>query len=117
LIVDGYPTIFVGWEIQEKNFLKAKENLKEAIREIDAKKIILDHHIVRDLHYKEKVKDVYELGEQLKKEILTAAEFLELDNFFLEVWRKEIKEGKRKIEVDKYFEELKNKIRKEIETD
>jgi predicted metallo-beta-lactamase superfamily hydrolase len=107
---------FVGWKIQEKNFINAKENLKEAIREIDAKKIILDHHIVRDLHYKEKMKDVYELGEQLKKEILTAAEFLKLDNFFLEAWRKEIKEGKRKIEVDKYFNELKNEIRRKIES-
>jgi predicted metallo-beta-lactamase superfamily hydrolase len=116
LIVDGYPTIFVGWKIQEKNFLNAKENLKEAIREIDAKKIILDHHIVRDLYYKEKMKDVYELGEQLKKEILTAAEFLKLDNFFLEAWRKEIKEGKRKIEADKYFNELKNEIRRKIES-
>jgi predicted metallo-beta-lactamase superfamily hydrolase len=116
LIVDGYPTIFVGWKIQEKKFLNAKENLKEAIREIDAKKIILDHHIVRDLYYKEKMKDVYELGEQLKKEILTAAEFLKLDNFFLEAWRKEIKEGKRKIEVDKYFNELKNEIRRKIES-
>jgi len=26
----------------------------------------------------------------LKKEILTAAEFLQLENFFLEAWRKEI---------------------------
>jgi predicted metallo-beta-lactamase superfamily hydrolase len=116
LIVDGYPTIFVGWKMQEKSFLNAKENLKEAIRNIDAKKVILDHHIVRDLEYKEKIKDVFKLTEELKKEILTAAEFLQLENFFLEAWRKEIKEGKKKVEVEAYFNKLEEKIKKEIDT-
>jgi len=115
LVVDGYPTIFVGWKVQEKNFLEAKENLKEAIKHIDAKKIILDHHIVRDLNYREKIVDVFELAEELKKEILTAAEFLKLDNLFLEAWRREIKSDKRSVDVEGYFRKLKEKIRKELE--
>ena len=115
LVVDGYPTIFVGWKMQEKNFLEAKENLKEAIKHIDAKKIILDHHIVRDLNYREKIVDVFELAEELKKEILTAAEFLKLDNLFLEAWRREIKTDKRSVDVEGYFRKLKEKIRKELE--
>jgi predicted metallo-beta-lactamase superfamily hydrolase len=115
LVVDGYPTIFVGWKMQEKNFLEAKENLKEAIKNIDAKKIILDHHIVRDLNYREKIVDVFELAEELKKEILTAAEFLKLDNLFLEAWRREIKTDKRSVDVEGYFRKLKEKMRKELE--
>jgi predicted metallo-beta-lactamase superfamily hydrolase len=115
LVVDGYPTIFVGWKMQEKNFLESKENLKEAIKHIDAKKIILDHHIVRDLNYREKIVDVFELSEGLKKEILTAAEFLKLDNLFLEAWRREIKSDERSVDVEKYFRKLKEKIRKELE--
>ena len=115
LIVDGYPTIFVGWKMREENFLKAKENLKEAIMRTDAKKVILDHHIVRDLNYKEKIKDVFEIGESLEKEIITAAEFFQLENFFLEAWRKDIKEGRKKVEVEKYFHKLEEKIKKEID--
>jgi len=114
LIVDGYPTIFVGWRMRERDFLNAKENLKEAIRATDVKKVILDHHIVRDLNYKEKIEDVFEVGKSLKKEIITAAEFFQLENFFLEAWRKEIKEGRRKVEVEKYFYKLEEKVKKEI---
>jgi len=115
LIVDGYPTIFVGWRMRERDFLNAKENLKEAIRVTDVKKVVLDHHIVRDLNYKEKIKDVFEVGESLEKEIITAAEFFQLENFFLEAWRKEIKEGRRKVEVERYFYKLEDKIKKEID--
>jgi predicted metallo-beta-lactamase superfamily hydrolase len=115
LIVDGYPTIFVGWKMQEKNFLGSKENLKEAIKHTDAKKIILDHHIVRDLDYREKIMDIFELAEEFKKEILTAAEFLKLDNLFLEAWRREIKNGERSVDVEGYFRKLKEKMRKELE--
>jgi len=114
LILDGYPTIFVGWKIEEKNFLNAKENLKEAIRNVGAEKIILDHHIVRDLDYKEKIRDVLELAEELDKKILTAAEFLNVENLFLEAWRKEIKEGERKINVENYFARLTEKIKKKM---
>ncbi|MCC5994019.1 MAG: MBL fold metallo-hydrolase [Candidatus Aenigmarchaeota archaeon] len=114
LIVDGYPTIFVGWKMQEKSFLNAKENLKEAIRDTDAEKIILDHHVVRDINYKDKMMDIFELGKSMKKEILTAAEFLGLENFFLEAWRKEIKEGKRIVNVEEYFKRLNEKIKEKM---
>jgi predicted metallo-beta-lactamase superfamily hydrolase len=114
LIVDGYPTIFVGWKMQEKSFLNAKENLKEAIRNTDAEKIILDHHVVRDINYKDKMMDVFELGKSMKKEILTAAEFLGLENFFLEAWRKEIKEGKRIVNVEEYFKRLNEKVKEKM---
>jgi len=114
LILDGYPTIFVGWKIDEKNFLNAKENLKEAIRNVDAEKIILDHHVVRDLDYKERIRDVLELAEELDKKILTAAEFLNVENLFLEAWRKEIKDGERKVNVENYFTGLMEKIKKKI---
>ena len=115
LIVDGYPTIFVGWKVEEKNFLNAKENLKEAIRSISAEKIILDHHIVRDSDYKERMRDVFEVAEELDKDVITAAEFFKLDNLFLEAWRKEIKDGKIKVNVENYFARLSEKIKKEIE--
>jgi predicted metallo-beta-lactamase superfamily hydrolase len=59
--------------------------------------------------------DIFELAEELKKEILTAAEFLRLDNLFLEAWRREIKSGKRSVDVEGYFRKLKEKMRKELE--
>ena len=114
-IIDGYPTIFVGWKMSEKNFLASKENLKKFLEKTKVKKTILDHHIVRDLEYKERMKDLFNLAKEKNKEVLTAAEFLGLENFFLEAWRKEIKERKREVDVKAYYEKLKEKIEKGME--
>lgn len=111
LIVDGYPTLFVGWRMSQESFMKAKNNLKEVIRKIDAKTIIFEHHGVRDLAYKEKMKDVFDSGARLGKEISTAAEFYGLSNFFLEAWRKEITKGLKRVSVESYFKNLYSKIK------
>lgn len=109
LILDGYPTIFLGWKMSEKAFLAAKDNLKEAMN-TGVKEIILDHHIVRDIGYREKVKDIFELAEKLGKKVCTAAEFFGMENFFLEAWRKEIYKGERKVDVKNHFKNLFEKI-------
>ena len=106
LVVDGYPTLFVGWRLSQRNFENAKKNLIEVIKKINAKTIIFDHHGVRDLNYKEKMKDVFAVSKNLNKKILTAAEFYNLDNFFLEAWRKEIKKGVKKVDAKNYFKKL-----------
>lgn len=110
MILDGYPTIFVGWRMSQKSFETANENLKRAIAETQAEEVVLDHHILRDINYREKMKSVFETAERKGKRILSAAEFLGLENFFLEAWRKEIAEGKREVDVKKYYEELLEKI-------
>jgi len=109
-ILDGYPTIFLGWRFNYEGFEKAKQNLKEAMIQTQVKKIILEHHIVRDITYKGKIEDLFKVAQQNKKQILTAAEFYSLQNLFLEAWRKEITEGKRKVDVEGYYKKLKEKI-------
>jgi len=109
--LDGYPTIFVGWQMSKKSFEFATQNLKEAIENTQAKTIILEHHILRDLHYKEKIKDVFELVEKMDKKILTAAEFYGQENLFLEAWRKDLHQGKIKVDVEGYFKKLYKKIK------
>jgi predicted metallo-beta-lactamase superfamily hydrolase len=112
LIIDGYPTIFLGWKFEEKSFEIAKQNLKEAIEKVNVKQIILDHHIVRDLDYRKKIEDVFKEAEKLDKKVNTAAEFLGLENFFLEGWRKEIYSKKRKVDVENYFKNISQKFNK-----
>lgn len=110
MILDGFPTIFVGWRMAAASFERSKENLKRAIEETGAKTIILDHHILRDIQYKEKMEDVFELAADLKKRLLSAAEFYGLENFFLEAWRKEISRGLRRVDVEAYFNKLSGRI-------
>ncbi len=110
-ILDGYPTIFIGWRMSQKAFEKSKEKMKKFLKETSTKTIILDHHILRDIEYKEKMKDVFEQAKRLKKKLLSAAEFYGLQNFFLEAWRKEIHKGERKVDVKQYYRALKKKFK------
>jgi len=54
------------------------------------KNIVIDHHLLRDLNFKEELKDVYKFGEQLGVKVITAAEFLGKKNLQLEAHRKEL---------------------------
>ncbi|MEM2205342.1 MAG: hypothetical protein QXF20_03270 [Candidatus Hadarchaeales archaeon] len=110
MILDGYPTIFVGWRMSQKAFEASMENLKRAVEETQAETILLEHHILRDLNYKEKMEAVFKAAERKGKRLLSAAEFLELENFFLEAWRKELSEGKRRVEVEEYYKKLCSKV-------
>ncbi|MCD6477787.1 MAG: MBL fold metallo-hydrolase [Candidatus Aenigmarchaeota archaeon] len=109
-IIDGYPTIFVGWKMKKSNFDESKIHLKEALKKTKMKNMILEHHILRDVNYKEKMKDVFDTAKKLNKNIKTAAEYYGLDNLFLEAWRKEITKSERKVDVKKYYTELSEKI-------
>ena len=111
LILDGYPTIFVGWRMAQKSFEKAKQNLKKAVEKVEAKTIILDHHILRDIDYKQKMKDVFELAESLGKKLVSAAEFYGMENLFLEAWRKDIHEGRLQPKVETFFRKLSRKFK------
>jgi len=110
MILDGYPTIFVGWQMSKKSFQLATQNLKKVIEKTQAKTIILEHHILRDLHYKEKLKEIFELAKNLNKKIFTVAEFYGQENLFLEAWRKDLYERKIKVDVESYFKKVYKKI-------
>lgn len=113
-IIDGYPTIFIGWRMKLSNFEKSNQHLIEALKRTKIKTMILEHHILRDIKYKEKMKKVFDVANSLNKKILTAAEFYGLENFFLEAWRKEITHGEKKVDVKKYYKNLFKKIDERI---
>jgi len=86
LIIDGPPTIFLGWKFSRKNLEDAIGNMIEIVENTGAE-IILDHHLLRDLKYKEQFADVYRIG---GKRIKTFAEYLGKENIMLEAHRKEL---------------------------
>ncbi|RLB04214.1 MAG: hypothetical protein DRG59_10620 [Deltaproteobacteria bacterium] len=90
LILSGYPTIFIGWRFSKKGLEESNKNLIEILEKTKVEKIILEHHLLRDLHYKKKISEVLKKAKSLSKEILTAAEFLGKENEFLEAKRKEL---------------------------
>ncbi|MFQ6086128.1 MAG: MBL fold metallo-hydrolase [Candidatus Bathyarchaeia archaeon] len=76
LILDGPPTYMLGYMLNRINLNRAVQNLCNIIRETKTNIIIYDHHLPRDRLFKERVKEVYRVGEEEGKRVLTAAEYL-----------------------------------------
>ncbi|MBN1168559.1 MBL fold metallo-hydrolase, partial [Candidatus Woesebacteria bacterium] len=58
LYIDGPPTLFLGWKYSYKNLNKAQKNLLGLIK-TSKRKVILDHHLVRDRDYIKHLPAVY----------------------------------------------------------
>lgn len=86
LIMDGPPTLFLGWKFSVKNLQDASDNLVEILENLDCD-VILDHHLLRDLKYKEHFSEPYRVGGGRLK---TFAEYLGKKNNMLEAHRKEL---------------------------
>jgi len=90
MVLSGFPTIFLGWKMSKKNFEKSNQNLIRIIKETKIKTLILEHHIVRDLYYKNKIVPVLKEAEQNNVNVVTSAEFMGKKPTFLEARRKEL---------------------------
>ncbi len=86
IIMDGPPSYFLGWRFSQENLEKAEKNLIEIIEKLDCQ-LILDHHLLRDLKYREKMHELYSLyGDKIK----TFAEYNGVENNMLEARRREL---------------------------
>ena len=89
LIIGGPPTYLLGFKFTKRDLERAKENVLEIIRKTQVKTLIIDHHLLRDLRFRERF-DVYEEAKNLGCEVKTAAEYLGIKNEQLEARRKEL---------------------------
>ena len=96
LILSGFPTLLMGWRSSKFGLSQSNKNLIRILTKTKVKTIILDHHLVRDLHYSNKIEEVYKKAKSLNKKIITAAEFLGKQPEFLEARRKEFYKEKEK---------------------
>jgi len=86
LIMDGPATIFLGWKFSLQNLQDASDNLVKILNETKSE-IMLDHHLLRDLKYKEIYPEPYKIG---KNRVKTFAGYLGKENNTLEAHRKEL---------------------------
>ena len=86
LIMDGPPTLFLGWKFSKKNLDAAQDNLVRIIQEIQCD-VLLDHHLLRDLKYRERFPLPYS---QMGEKIQTFAEAQGKKNTMLEAQRKQL---------------------------
>ena len=91
LITGGPPTYLEGFKVEESVIEKGFRNIKIILDQTNAK-IIIDHHLVRDKNFRNKLKNLRSDG------VMTAAEYLGKENLTLEAYRKElnsIEDGKK----------------------
>ncbi|RLG73977.1 MAG: hypothetical protein DRO23_07855, partial [Thermoprotei archaeon] len=88
-IVDGPLTYMLGYRFSYEDLDRAIRNLKKIVSS-GVKTIILDHHLVRDPNYMERISEVLDYAEMFKVKVLTAAEYMGKPVNVLEVKRKEL---------------------------
>ena len=90
VFIDGPMSYMLGYRFSKASLEKAVENLKkisEASREI-----VLDHHLLRDINWRNQISELFVHAEQFSTEIKSAAEFRGVEENLLEARRKELYE-------------------------
>ncbi len=82
-IIDGPATYFLGYRFSQEDLNRSIRNLVNIAENVD--RVILDHHLLRDLKYRERLSEVYE-----RDNVLTFAEFKGEKINMLEAHRKEL---------------------------
>jgi hypothetical protein len=90
IFIDGPMTYMLGYRFSQKSFQNSIENLKTLIERTGVKELVLDHHLTRDLRWREKMSDVFEVAEGSGVKILSAAEFSGVEENLLEARRNEL---------------------------
>ncbi|MEM3443233.1 MAG: hypothetical protein QW667_06820 [Candidatus Bathyarchaeia archaeon] len=103
LFVDGPMTYMLGYRYSFKSLEISNNNLIKAIEKKTLSTLVLDHHFLRDLNYKARIKPVYEAAEKHGVTIVTAAEFAGKKIEMLEALRKELyaKYGEKEVKIKK----------------
>jgi hypothetical protein len=75
LIMDGPATYLFGYMLNRINLKRAIANAKLIIQKTSPQVLIYDHHLPRDIRYRERVAEIYQAAEKEGKKVLTAAEW------------------------------------------
>jgi len=76
LILDGPMTYMLGYTFSLINLNRCIENMCRIIKNVQSELIIYDHHLLRDVRYRRRLRKVYETARELNKKVITAAEYL-----------------------------------------
>jgi len=90
VFIDGPMSYMLGYRFSKASLEKAVENLKK-ISEV-SKEIVLDHHLLRDINWRNQISELFVHAEQFSTEIKSAAEFRGVEENLLEARRRELYE-------------------------
>ena len=89
VFLDG-PLSYMMYRFGVKAMKNSIENMIKIIKSCPLDVLIVDHHFLRDLKWKEKISEVFKVAEKKKLEVKTTAEFVGKEIDMLEAHRKEL---------------------------
>ncbi len=90
IFVDGPMTYMLNYRYSKKSLEASIDNLKRVMEKTRVKELVLDHHLTRDLNWRERMREVFEFGEEVGVNVVSAAEFIGKKENLLEARRKEL---------------------------
>ncbi|WP_290902245.1 MBL fold metallo-hydrolase [Ferroglobus sp.] len=93
VFADGPMTYMLNYRFSQKSLESSIRNLVRLMEETGVKKLVIDHHLTRDLKWRERMEVVFEKGEELGVKVLSAANFAGVKENLLEARRKELYES------------------------
>jgi len=91
---DGPMTYMMGFRYSKKSLEESIKNIIKVIKNTQVKRFVVDHHLLRDLRWNERMVDVRKVARKEKVRLMTCADFAGEENIMLEARRKELWEGK-----------------------
>ncbi len=90
IILCGPPTYFEGYKVPSEWVRKGLENMTKLLSVKGLETLIVDHHLLRDLDYVERIDELIRLSKVVGVRVLSAAEYMGLEVNQLEARRKEL---------------------------
>ncbi len=90
IILCGPPTYFEGYKVPSEFVKKGLENMTKLLSVKSLETLIVDHHLLRDLDYMERIDELVRLSKVVGVRVLSAAEYMGLEVNQLEARRKEL---------------------------
>jgi predicted metallo-beta-lactamase superfamily hydrolase len=75
LLLDGPSSYMIPYTVNLINFRRTVENISHIVEDSDIDTIILDHHLLRDTKYQERMAPAYKAAEKVGKKLETVAEY------------------------------------------
>lgn len=97
LYVDGPMTYMLGEAYPREYLEAANRNLVEIMERTNVRRLIVDHHLTRDLNYRSWIERAYNAAEEMGVSLVTAAEFLGLEPELLEARRRELYQEEKEL--------------------
>ncbi len=90
VVLGGPPTYFEGFKVPVEHVEQGLKSMEELVGMPGLEELVVDHHLVRDLNYRDRISRVLEKAGRLGVRVVTAAEYMGVEEDLLEARRREL---------------------------